>query len=79
MSKIKTLAIAAALFAGATSLAAAQGTMGQGTGTNGNSPSQNSPSQMTGGAGAHKDTPRTGAADTQQKIQNNQNGYSGDK
>jgi hypothetical protein len=74
MYKIKTLAIAAALFAGATSLAVAQGAMNQGTGTNGNSPSQ-----MSGGSGSHRDTPRTGAADTQQKIQKNHNGYSGDK
>jgi Spy/CpxP family protein refolding chaperone len=70
MSTIKTLAVAAALLAGASSLAMAQGTMNQGTG----SPSNNA--QMSGGSGSHRDTPRTGAGDTQQKIQKNQNGYS---
>lgn len=66
MSTIKTLAIAAALAVGASSLA-----MAQQTGT----PTGNA--AMSGGSGTHKDAQKTGSASNTQKVQKNQNGYQG--
>jgi Spy/CpxP family protein refolding chaperone len=66
MSTIKTLAIAAALAVGASSLA-----MAQQTGT----PAGNA--GMSGGPGAHQDSQKTGSASNKQKVEKNQNGYQG--
>jgi len=71
MSSIKTFAIAAALVVGAASVAMAQGS--------GTSASPSTASEASGGGGTHKDAPRTGSASSDQKIFNNQNGYSGGK
>ena len=64
MSTIKTLAIAAALAVGASSLA-----MAQQTGT----PAGNA--GMSGGPGTHQGAEKTGSASNSQKVQKNQNGY----
>jgi hypothetical protein len=66
MSTIKTLAIAAALALGASSLA-----MAQQTGT----PAGNA--GMSGGPGTHQDSQKTGSASDKQKVEKNQNGYQG--
>ncbi len=66
MSTIKTLAIAAALAVGASSLA-----MAQQTGT----PAGNA--GMSGGPGTHQGAQKTGSASSNQKVQKNQNGYQG--
>ena len=66
MSTIKTLAIAAALAVGASSLA-----MAQQTGT----PAGNA--GMSGGPGTHQDSQKTGSASNKQKVEKNQNGYQG--
>ncbi len=66
MSTIKTLAIAAALAVGASSLA-----MAQQTGT----PAGNA--AMSGGSGNHQSTQKTGSASNTQKVEKNQNGYQG--
>jgi hypothetical protein len=75
MSTIKTLAIAAVLFAGASSLAMAQGNMQQ------NNPQQNgSPAAdaaASGGSGTHHGSMKTGSAASTQKFIKNQNGYRG--
>jgi hypothetical protein len=73
MSTLKTLSVAAALIVGASTLAMAQNTMNQGAAA------PNSPAAATGGSGSHRDTPKTGAADTTEKILKNQNGYSDQK
>lgn len=65
MSTIKTLAIAAALAVGASSLAMAQ------TGT----PAGNA--GMSGGPGTHQGAEKTGSASNKQKVEKNQNGYQG--
>jgi hypothetical protein len=74
VKSIKTLAIAAALVAGASSLALAQ-----------SSPSSSSMSQPTGsteqnakssgGPGTHVGAPKTGTADSNAKVLHNQDGY----
>jgi len=69
MSTIKTLAIAAALAVGASSLAMSSLAMAQQPGT----PAGNA--AMSGGSGTHRDTPKTGSASSNQKVQKNQNGY----
>ena len=69
MSTIKTLAIAAALAVGATSLA--MPAMAQQTG----SPAGNA--AMSGGPGTHQGAEKTGSASNNQKVQKNQNGYQG--
>ncbi len=66
MSTIKTLAIAAALAVGASSLAMAQQT---------GSPAGNA--AMSGGSGNHQSSEKTGSASNSQKVQKNQNGYQG--
>jgi hypothetical protein len=66
MSTLKTLAIAAALALGASSLAMAR--------TTGN-PAGNA--AMSGGSGNHQSTQKTGSASNTQKVQKNQNGYQG--
>jgi hypothetical protein len=66
MSTIKTLAIAAALAVGASSLAMAQQT---------GSPAGNA--AMSGGSGTHQSSEKTGSASNTQKVQKNQNGYQG--
>jgi hypothetical protein len=65
MSTIKTLAIAAALAIGASSLAMAQ------TGT----PAGNA--AASGGPGTHQGAEKTGSQSNTQKVQKNQNGYQG--
>jgi hypothetical protein len=66
MSTIKTLAIAAALAVGASSLA-----MAQQTGT----PAGNA--GMSGGPGTHQGAEKTGSASNKQKVEKNQSGYQG--
>ena len=61
--KIKTLAIAGAMLLGASSLALAQST------------SNNAAS--SGGPGTHVGSQKTGSASNAQKVEKNQNGYSG--
>jgi Spy/CpxP family protein refolding chaperone len=61
------IAMAAALLAGASSLAMAQ-TSDQTGSTAGNA-------AASGGAGTHHDTQKTGSASSDQKIFHNQNGY----
>jgi hypothetical protein len=72
MKSIKTLAIAAALLAGASSLAMA-GSMNQ---TSGSSTEQNA--AASGGPGTHVGAPKTGTADSNAKVLHNQNGYKAD-
>ena len=65
------IAIAAAMLAGATSLAMAQagGSSSGSTGSN---------AAMSGGPGTHQSGgPKTGSASNTQKVQKNQNGYQG--
>ncbi len=66
MSTIKTLAIAAALVVGASSLAMAQQT---------GSPAGNA--AASGGPGTHQGAEKTGSASNKQKVEKNQNGYQG--
>jgi hypothetical protein len=66
MSTIKTLAIAAALAVGASSLAMAQQT---------GSPAGNA--AASGGPGTHQGAEKTGSASSNQKVEKNQNGYQG--
>jgi hypothetical protein len=66
MSTIKILATAAALLVGASAMTVAQAQMNGSTGGN---------AAMTGGSGSHRDTPKTGSADTNNKVIHNQNGY----
>jgi hypothetical protein len=66
MSTIKTLAIAAALAVGASSLAMAQQT---------GSPAGNA--AASGGPGTHQGAEKTGSASNNQKVEKNQNGYQG--
>jgi len=65
MSRTKTLAVAAALMLGASSLA-----MAQSGNTAGNA-------AVSGGSGAHQNSPKTGSASNTQKVQKQQNGYQG--
>jgi hypothetical protein len=71
MSTIKTLAIAAALAVGASSLAMPSLAMAQQTGN----PAGNA--AMSGGSGNHQSSEKTGSASNSQKVQKNQNGYQG--
>jgi hypothetical protein len=64
MKNIKSLAIAAALLAGASSLAMAAST------------EQNA--AASGGPGTHVGAPKTGTADSDAKVIHNQNGYKAD-
>ena len=66
MSKIKSLTIAAALLAGAMSLAMAQGTG-----------STRDNAAASGGPGTHAGSQKTGSASNTQKVFHNQNGYRG--
>ena len=66
MSTIKTLALAAALAVGASSLAMAQQT---------GSPAGNA--AASGGPGTHQGAEKTGSASSNQKVEKNQNGYQG--
>jgi Spy/CpxP family protein refolding chaperone len=72
MKSIKTLAVAAALLAGASSLAMAQSTMSQPN----NSTEQNA--AKSGGPGTHVGAPKTGTAESNAKVLHNQNGYKAD-
>ena len=65
MSITKTLAVAAALTLGASSLA-----MAQSGNTAGNA-------AASGGSGAHQSSQKTGSAANSQKVQKQQNGYQG--
>jgi hypothetical protein len=69
MKNIKSLAIAAALLAGASSLAMAQSNMSQPSGNT----QQNAAS--SGGAGTHTTGVKTGTASNNEKVLHNQNGY----
>jgi hypothetical protein len=78
MKSIKTLAIAAALVAGVSTLALAQsGTSSSGMSQPTGSPQQNAKS--SGGPGTHVGAPKTGTADSNAKVLHNQNGYKGDQ
>jgi hypothetical protein len=66
MLTFKTLAIAAALAVGASSLAMAQQT---------GSPAGNA--AASGGPGTHQGAQKTGSASNKQKVEKNQNGYQG--
>jgi len=66
MKKLTTLAIAAALLAGAPAIASAQET---------GNPATNAAS--SGGSGTHKGAMKTGTASSNQKVLKNQNGYQG--
>jgi Spy/CpxP family protein refolding chaperone len=70
MRSIKSLVIAAALLAGASSFAMAASTMSQPTGS---STEQNA--AASGGPGTHVGAPKTGTADSNAKVLHNQNGY----
>jgi hypothetical protein len=63
MSNVKTTAVAAALLIGASSLA-----MAQSTGNN---------AAASGGSGTHAGAMKSGSASNTQKVEKNQNGYSG--
>jgi hypothetical protein len=63
MSNVKTIAVAAALLIGASSLA-----MAQSTGNN---------AAASGGSGTHAGAMKSGSASNTQKVEKNQNGYSG--
>lgn len=63
MSKAKTIAIATALLIGASSLA-----MAQSTGSN---------AAASGGPGTHSGAMKSGSSSNTQKVEKNQNGYSG--
>ena len=65
MSITKTLAVAAALTLGASSLA-----MAQSGNTAGNA-------ATSGGSGAHQSSQKTGSASNTQNVQKQQNGYQG--
>jgi Spy/CpxP family protein refolding chaperone len=71
MSIGKTLAIAAALAVGASSLAMPSIAMAQQSGN----PAGNA--AMSGGSGDHQSAQKTGSASNTQKVQKNQNGYQG--
>lgn len=75
MSITKTLALAAALAVGASSLAMAQTSGQMSNGQMGNSPANNA--AASGGPGAHQDSQKTGSASNTQKVIKNQNGYQG--
>ncbi len=63
MSTIKTIAIAAALLMGASSMALAASTARN--------------AAATGGSGTHQTSQKTGSASNDQKVLHNQNGYRG--
>jgi hypothetical protein len=63
MSKAKTIAVAAALLIGASSLAMAQST--------------DNNAAASGGSGTHAGAMKSGSASNTQKVEKNQNGYSG--
>jgi Spy/CpxP family protein refolding chaperone len=69
MSNIKTLAIAAALLVGASSLAMAQSTQNSAPGSTQNN------AAASGGPGTHVGAMRSGSAESNQKVLKNQNGY----
>jgi hypothetical protein len=66
MSNIKSLAIAAALLAGAASLAMSQSAMAQSTQNN---------AGASGGPGTHAGAMKSGSAESNQKVEKNHNGY----
>jgi hypothetical protein len=70
MSNIKSLAIAAALLVGASSLAMSQSGMAQSTQ---NSTQTNA--AASGGPGTHAGAIKSGSAANNQKVEKNQNGY----
>jgi hypothetical protein len=73
MSNMKTLGLAIGLAFAASSFALAQqGTPAPAAGDQGN-PAANA--AASGGAGTHRDTPRTGTVQSTQKVQRNQHGY----
>jgi Spy/CpxP family protein refolding chaperone len=67
MSIVKTLAVAAALAVGASSLAMAKMSSGN--------PASNA--AASGGPGTHQGAEKTGSASNTQKVIKNQNGYQG--
>ena len=71
MSTIKTLAVAAALAVGTSSLAMPSLAMAQQTGN----PAGNA--AASGGPGTHQGAEKTGSASNNQKVEKNQNGYQG--
>jgi hypothetical protein len=76
MTSIKTIAIAAALVAGVSTIALAQsGTSGMSQ--PGSSTEQNA--KASGGPGTHVGAPKTGTAESNAKVLHNQNGYKNDR
>jgi hypothetical protein len=66
MSTIKIFVTAAALLVGASAVTVTQAQM---------SGSSSGNAAMSGGSGSHRDTPKTGSADTNSKVIHNRNGY----
>jgi hypothetical protein len=77
MKSIKTLAIAAALVAGVSSLALAQSSPSQPMSQPSGSTEQNA--KASGGPGTHVGAPKTGTAESNAKVLHNQNGYKPEK
>jgi uncharacterized protein YdeI (BOF family) len=69
MATIKSVAIAAALLVGASSLAMAQ--------TSGNTGNSGSNAAASGGPGTHAGAMQSGSAANSRKVEKNQNGYTG--
>jgi Spy/CpxP family protein refolding chaperone len=67
--KIKSVAIAAALLIGASSLAMAQAT--------GNAGNTGNNAAASGGPGTHAGAIKSGSSSNNQKVEKNQNGYAG--
>jgi uncharacterized protein YdeI (BOF family) len=76
MKTMKTIAMAAALVAGVSTMALAQSNP-SGMSQSGNSTEQNA--QSSGGPGTHVGAPKTGTAESNAKVLKNQNGYKPDK
>jgi len=78
MKSIKTIAMAAALVAGVSTMALAQSGNGpSGMSQPGSSTEQNA--KASGGPGTHVGAPKTGTAESNAKVLHNQNGYKNDR
>ncbi len=76
MKTMKTIAMAAALVAGVSTMALAQSSP-SGMSQPGTSTEQNA--KASGGPGTHVGAPKTGTAESNAKVLHNQNGYAPDK
>jgi hypothetical protein len=77
MKKIKTIAMAAALVAGVSTMALAQSGMGTSGSMSQPSGSTEQNAKASGGPGTHVGAPKTGTAESNAKVLHNQNGYKG--